>query len=464
MAYFSRLIAGLLFSLFTLSAFAAYESGGTPQVSGSNINTGNQASIEAACLQMGKVQGGPTNTTGEMDSYLGFIGGQHRWECKFVVFGTTVKGEAKQSCPGDYYMQFSGSQMKCFKTVPACKAGELPDPVTGICDVQCPAAGTQEGSSENAYQTSSKVPANNLCIGSCSWSAGGVVPSVCANGSCYYFGPFTSNGAKCSGQAGGPPGGEPPSPPEPSPPDDAGCVAKGQCPGTVNGVKICVPCSSKEGSSSESSSSSGSSTDSGGNTTPTGPTESTKETNAKCEGASCTVTTTTTTTAPDGSSTQTSTESTVPAADFCKVNPTHVVCKGKDESSWGGSCSGGFACSGDAVQCAQTKAAWISACAADTSGMSAQITEGTAAMAAGAASGLGIPGMNESFDLAGKISEVPIFGSSGGCPSDVSVSVGGSSYSLPFSRMCSQLQILGAALMAFAYLVAGFIVFRGAKT
>lgn len=85
-------------------------------------------------------------------------------------------------------------------------------------------------------------------------------------------------------------------------------------------------------------------------------------------------------------------------------------------------------------------------------------------MAAGAASGLGIPGMNESFDLAGKISEVPIFGSSGGCPSDVSVSVGGSSYSLPFSRMCSQLQILGAALMAFAYLVAGFIVFRGAKT
>jgi len=97
-------------------------------------------------------------------------------------------------------------------------------------------------------------------------------------------------------------------------------------------------------------------------------------------------------------------------------------------------------------------------------GMTDQINTGTAAMAAGAASGLGIPGGSDVFDLGSRLSEVPLFGSSGGCPSDVSVNVGGTSYTIAFSAMCGQLQVLGVALMGFAYLIAGFIVFRGDRS
>lgn len=146
---------------------------------------------------------------------------------------------------------------------------------------------------------------------------------------------------------------------------------------------------------------------------------------------------------------------------FCAENPDSPMCK---PGEWGGSCLAGFTCSGDAVQCAIAKASWVAACALDPSNMTKAINEGVAAMAAGAASGLGIGSGTDTFDLAGRLSEVPLFGSSGGCPSDVSVSVNGSSYSIPFSRMCSSLNILGVALMAFAYLVAGFIVFRGARS
>lgn len=352
----------------------------------------------------------------------------------------------------------------CGLTYAPCPAGSIVNPQTQACEEEpnnCPEAGTKEGDSSNAYTTDSRVPANNLCIGSCSWSAGGTVPSVCANGKCYYYGPFTSNGTACTGEGGSPP----PEEPDPAPPDDAQCVAKGQCPGTINGMKVCVPCSSKDGTTSESGSSSSEGTDSSGAPTGgTGTTNTTKETTANCTNGSCNSTTTVTVTAPDGSTTTTTETESVPQESFCSKNPGHIVCKGEDEGTFGGSCASGFQCSGDAVQCAQAEAGWKSACASDVSGMTEQINTGTVAMAAGAASGLGIPGGSDAFDLGARLSEVPLFGSSGGCPSDVSVNVGGTSYTIAFSSMCPQLQVLGVALMAFAYLVAGFIVFRGDRS
>lgn len=459
MAYFSRLIA-LCLLMFSSAAFAAYEAGGTPKYSGQNVSTGSLDTTAAACLKFGQIQGGTSNESGRVKSYDGFVGGSHRWTCEAYIFGSwnSSNGTISQQCPGEFSLQFSGKQGSCFKVVPSCPTGQVVG-AGGFCEDQpCPAAGTTEGDSSNAYTTSSRVPSNNLCIGSCSWSAGGVVPSVCANGKCYYYGPFTSNGTACTGEGGAPP----PQEPDPAPPDDAQCVSKGQCPGTINGTKVCVPCSSKEGTTSESGSSSSEGTDSSGAPTGgTGTTNTTKETTANCTNGSCNSTTTVTVTAPDGSTTTTTQTESVPQESFCKANPGHIVCKGEDEGTFGGSCASGFQCSGDAVQCAQAQAAWKSACASDVSGMTEQINTGTAAMAAGAASGLGIPGGSDAFDLGSRLSEVPLFGSSGGCPSDVSVNVGGTSYTIAFSAMCPQLQVLGVALMAFAYLIAGFIVFRG---
>lgn len=376
----------------------------------------------------------------------------------------TVRKSDGYTYTGTLYMEFTNvlscpSNSTLVSGQCVCSSGFTEE--DGQCVNNCPPAGTTEGDSSNAYTTSSKVPSNNLCIGSCSWSAGGVVPSVCANGKCYYYGPFTSNGSACTGEGGGPA----PEEPDLVPPDDAKCVSKGQCPGTINGTKVCVPCSSKEGTTSESGSSSSEGTDSSGAPTgSTGTTNTTKETTANCTNGSCNTTTTTTVTNPDGSTTTTTETESTPHPDFCKANPGHIVCKGEDEGTFGGSCAAGFQCSGDAVQCAQAEAAWKSACASDVSGMTEQINTGTAAMAAGAASGLGIPGGSDAFDLGSRLSEVPLFGSSGGCPSDVAVNVGGTSYNIAFSSMCPQLQVLGVALMAFAYLVAGFIVFRGDRS
>lgn len=437
MAYFSRLIIALLLVLPSVSLADSYY-----WPFGSNW----YPDAATACKQN---YPGATNF-----AYPVFYNDGANAQCFW--YGTTggvqnTYGEqsgadvARGTCPGSKIPDFENRV--CIDPPPE------PDP--------CPEAGTKEGDSSNAYTTNSKVPANNLCIGSCSWSAGGVVPSVCANGKCYYYGPFTSNGTACTGDGGAPP----PPEPEPAPPDDASCVSKGQCPGTINGTKVCVPCSSKEGTTSESGSSSGSGTDSSGNPTgDTGTTNTTKETTANCTNGSCNTTTTTTVTNPDGSTTTTTETESKPQADFCQSNPGHIVCKGEDEGTFGGSCAAGFQCSGDAVQCAQAEAAWKSACASDVSGMTEQINTGTAAMAAGAASGLGIPGGSDAFDLGSRLSEVPLFGSSGGCPSDVSVNVGGTSYTIAFSAMCPQLQVLGVALMAFAYLVAGFIVFRGDRS
>jgi hypothetical protein len=67
------------------------------------------------------------------------------------------------------------------------------------------------------------------------------------------------------------------------------------------------------------------------------------------------------------------------------------------------------------------------------------------------------------LDLEGTINDAPLFGSSGGCPSDVSVPLGASTFVLPFSALCSQLQVLGYAVMALAYLAAAFIVFGGGR-
>lgn len=63
------------------------------------------------------------------------------------------------------------------------------------------------------------------------------------------------------------------------------------------------------------------------------------------------------------------------------------------------------------------------------------------------------------FDLSTMLDTNPLFGGGGGCPGDVSVG----QWQISFSTMCPQLNTIGQALVGFSYLVAAFIVFRGAK-
>ena len=256
----------------------------------------------------------------------------------------------------------------------------------------------------------------------------------------------SATGASCTGADSGGGGTEGPPSPHPDPPPP------GNCPGTVNGTSVNVPCqttntpgpTSNSGAPTNSPSPTGA-TPGGGSTTST----------TSCNGGSCTTTTTQRQDHPDGTSTTTETQTTEPREDFCADNPGSLQCT-DDDSSFGGSC-GAFSCGGDAVQCAIAKEQHKRNC--ELFETPSPYSEAGIAGANGQARPAGHPGNDASisaFSLPSMLSEIPLFGASGSCPSDVAVG----QYMIPFSRMCDSLQLLGVALKALAYLVATFIVFR----
>lgn len=379
--------------------------------------------------------------------------GDAYWQCFFA--DTTIPppntaqhgGGMKGTCPEGKIADYAAKACIDPPPVPECAENQELDPETNTCVCKTGPAGSF------AVSGDTYIGCNDGCVialNSGSYSA--------AKNKTY--GEWRQTGDTCTPSPDSP-GIDPPDSPDGQ---DAGKCPTGQCPGTVNGQFMCVPCKGKESSDSSSSE----------NTTETpngasAPSSSSSESSSgskstECEGGVCVTKEKVVVVNPDGSTTEKEKETTESISDFCAKNPKAAICKAVEDGRWGGSCSGGFQCSGDAVQCAQAQAAWKSACAADVTGMSDQINTGSAAMAAGAASGLGIPGGSDVFDLGSRLSEVPLFGSSGGCPSDVSVNVGGTSYTIAFSAMCGQLQVLGVALMGFAYLIAGFIVFRGDRS
>lgn len=319
----------------------------------------------------------------------------------------------------------------------------------------CPPAGTVEGDSGNAYEASSINP--TICIGTgsqgCVWKPGGTVPAVCANGKCYQWGPFTATGASCDPSSTVP--GAPQSAAS-APPEATNCVAKGQCPGSVNGTSVCVPCTSKSQESVTSSASAASSAASGASSPTTSGESGTTTTKTECTGSECTTTTTTSTQKSDGSSEQKSSTKTEPMTDFCAANPKAAVCKGDDESQWGGACAGGFTCKGDAVQCAQAQAGYDLSCAAKTDPNNPTVMAGNAAINAGDRPP-GHPALEpEMFDVQGSLDVTNPFGSS--CPSDIQISVIGTSVAIPLSGACDVLRVLGFVAVAFSLLGAGRLV------
>ena len=234
------------------------------------------------------------------------------------------------------------------------------------------------------------------------------------------------------------------------PPKSDGTCASGYSPGSVNGTSMCAKNTSDTKTESESSS------DGSGKTT---------SQTTSCTGSSCTTTTTTGTTNSSGGTTTTTTTTNQSKDGYCAENPKASACSDGDESVWGGSCETAFVCDGDAVQCAQAMAGWQAACSLRADRTHSTVTAGQAAVQGtdktSIEAGLG-KGQSTPFTLSGMISSVPAFGSSGGCPADASVSVGGVGVTIPFSSLCGMFNMIGIALQGLAYLIAAFIVFRRA--
>jgi hypothetical protein len=128
----------------------------------------------------------------------------------------------------------------------------------------------------------------------------------------------------------------------------------------------------------------------------------------------------------------------------------------QDGGSWAGSCSGGFTCGGDAVQCAQARASWLAYCENKADPTNAKVQDGNSSMN-GQSQPEGHPGLHpEEVQLASVLDMTNPFGS--GCPSDFSFAVMGASVTVPLSGACGILQVMGAIAVAFTLLAAARII------
>lgn len=247
--------------------------------------------------------------------------------------------------------------------------------------------------------------------------------------------------------------------------------------GTINGVEVCVEAVTGETEGNDWNRT----TDGEGNNTD-------EKTNVKCKGDQCTVTTEKTTTKSDGTTTTTTTTTNVNRQGYCARNPESSICgreedkdganKGARErgrgsgggdgdgdgdgeenpSQFGGACASGFTCEGDAILCAIAKDQHQRACDLfdDESSESKlyQDNKGKEGNQTGE-----LPG-NETISLAGRIDTSDALGG-GGCFGDLSLTVWGTSVSLPLSSLCQYLAMLGNILVAVSMLMAARIVTRG---
>lgn len=237
-----------------------------------------------------------------------------------------------------------------------------------------------------------------------------------------------------------------PTEPAAEPVPDAERPPIGTCPGQVNGVTVYVPCSRTETTGTKASTE----TDSAGNTT-----QKTESRSTTCTTAgSCSTTVTTATTVNGGAPTTTTNTTTQGKGQFCAENPGSKECGDGDGSSFGGSCDAGFQCEGDAVQCAHAKETHLQNCKLNKDTPERQLYESS-------------KGDDADFDNddvvnvgPSSFSQVPILGGAS-CIADKSITVMGSPVSLPFSRVCEYLAMLGNVLMAVGFLLSGRIIMRG---
>lgn len=286
-------------------------------------------------------------------------------------------------------------------------------------------------------------------------------------GQYFAHGPWTSTGAVCSGTgAGSSPTGDPadpsnppadPDPPPVEPPPDSCKV--GQCPGSVNGTAVCVPCtnttsntSNKSDTTNNTSNPDGTPGTPPGGSSPNGTSTNTTTNTTRCIGGKCTTTSTSTTANPDGTTTTRTDKKEETQEDFCMKNPKSPMCV---EGSFGGACAGGWTCTGDAVQCATAKAVNDQACALKVDPGNSVLAVGNAALAGG--DGSGHPRSSITDINVGSLNQSNPWGSS--CPADRTLTTFmGEAIVVPLSSACSSFQMMGNLLVGLAMLAGAFIV------
>lgn len=246
---------------------------------------------------------------------------------------------------------------------------------------------------------------------------------------------------------------------DPDKPTDAPHAGeKGYCPGTYNGATIWVKCSSTNETTKTDNTTTKTETNGGSSTTGTTTTSTTSKTS--CDGSNCTTTTTTTTTNPDGTKTDKSETTSQAQADYCTRNPNATACK-RPEGSFGGSCTAGFSCEGDAVQCAIAREAYRRNCEL----LEKETPESTLgkSIANGEDRPVGHPGNSpEIVNVSGNINQTNPYG--GSCPPDINLNVYGKTVIVPLSNACDIFKWMGYIAVAFTMYAAARITMSGIST
>ena len=298
------------------------------------------------------------------------------------------------------------------------------------------------------------------------------------DGKWFHWGPYTSTGATCANSTGDSTGGQPtpdnpdgvppppdpdapprdPPPPPPEPPPEQ--CKKGTCPGSINGITVCMPCQetrSPQPVPGAPPNSPSAPPDPTGNNAPPD-TKNTTQSATNCKDGKCTTTTTKSTTDANGVTTTNSHTKTESKDDFCTSNPRSSMCI---DGAFGGACAGGFVCEGDAVQCAMAKEQHSRNCKMfdDFSSAEAQLYETESTKTGNVTDDL--PG-NETVSIGPQDFDTSnAFGGGAICIADKTITVMNQSITLPFSNVCPYLAILGNILMSVSFLLAARIVIRG---
>lgn len=246
--------------------------------------------------------------------------------------------------------------------------------------------------------------------------------------------------------------------------------AVGKCPGSVNGIDVCVPCTSSTGASVQSTYTPPAGSTAGSASEPANGSTVVTTDNTKVLNVDGTTTTTTTvkTTNYDSAGVPTTTSATTqkieapvtsdkenPVKDFCTKNPTAQMCQ---TNSWGGAC-GAFTCGGDAIQCAIAGEQHRRNCTLfDTPTTLSNL--GNAAVAgtdAGTSTNPASAGNRETFGIGASLDQTRWLSASS-CPAPVVFTIMNQSISFDFASMCNLLIMVGNAGVAVALIAAVFIV------
>lgn len=238
------------------------------------------------------------------------------------------------------------------------------------------------------------------------------------------------------------------------------CLDPPKCPGgfggEVNGVEVCVKDEGTNVVKSEKKTET---------KNPDGSTDKVTE-KTTCQGKTCTTEKTTTNTPSGGGSSTVVNNSTVVQSkeDYCKSSANSSQCnssangeKDGKGGSFGGSCETGFACEGDALQCAIARDQHKRNCQMfDDKIPESRLYDSEVAKGSGRDVTKDLPG-NTEMDVSGKLSSEDVLGG-GRCIGDLNVQVWRTSVSLPFSNICPSLGYLGWVLIAVCSLAAFRIV------